>query len=236
MKLENEFSVDAPLEQTWATLLDIERVARCLPGARLESNGSDGVYRGEMQLKLGPMTLAYKGTARLAEVEEDEHSATIEARAKEARGAGTAMARIRNQLAPGTGGSTRVRVETDLNITGRPAQFGRGIMEDVASRMLADFARQLEREILSGQPTGAGGEAAGKPAAGGQPAGEPAPVGPDRAASPPPAGAPLDVGAALAGPVARRAGVAVAAVVLLGLITAVVRRRRRGLVFTVVWR
>jgi carbon monoxide dehydrogenase subunit G len=225
MKLENEFSVDAPLEQTWATLLDIERVARCLPGARLESNGSDGVYRGEMQLKLGPMTLAYKGTARLAEVEEDEHSATIEARAKEARGAGTAMARIRNQLTPGTGGSTHVRVETDLNITGRPAQFGRGIMEDVASRMLADFAQQLEREILSGQPT----------AAGGPPAGEPEPR-PDREASPPPADAPLDVGAALAGPIARRAGVAVAAVMLLGLLAAVMRRRRRGLVFTVVWR
>jgi uncharacterized protein len=149
MKLENEFSVDAPLDRTWETLLDIPRVAGCLPGARLEAGGADGVYRGEIQLKLGPMTLAYKGTARLAEVDVDEHSATIEARAKELKGSGTATARIRNQLIPGENGSTRVRVETDLGVTGRPAQFGRGIMEDVASRMLADFAQRLEREILA---------------------------------------------------------------------------------------
>src|SRR3954454_1989721 len=110
MKLQNDFVVDAPIEDTWATLLDIQRVAQCLPGASLESDGGDGVYRGSMQVKLGPMTLAYKGTARMAEVLEDAHSATIEVKAKELKGQGTASARIRNKLEPEGGGSTHVTV------------------------------------------------------------------------------------------------------------------------------
>ena len=228
MKLENAFSVDAPLDKTWSTLLDIERVARCLPGARLESDGTGGVYRGEMQLKLGPMNLAYKGTARLAEVEEDEHSATIEARAKELRGSGSASARIRNQLSRGEGGSTIVSVETDLNVTGRPAQFGRGIMEDVATRMLADFAQRLEREIVSG--------VAPAEAAGPTPAAD-APV-PPAAAAPEPADEPLDLGSAIAGPLAKRAAVALGVAGLLSLVAlaALTSRRRRGLTVIVRWR
>src|SRR4051794_1465445 len=157
MKLQNDFLVDAPLDETWATLLDIQRVAECLPGASLESDGGDGVYRGSMQVKLGPMTLAYKGTARMAEVEEDARSATIEVKAKELKGQGTATARIRNKLEPRSGGATHVSVETDLNITGRPAQFGRGIMEDVAGKMLGDFAKRLEGEVLRGRATNGAG-------------------------------------------------------------------------------
>jgi uncharacterized protein len=221
MKLENEFTVAAPIDQTWATLLDIQRVATCLPGAKLESESSDGTYRGEMTIKLGPMTLSYKGTARLAEVEEDEHVAVLEARARELRGSGMATAMIRNQLTPGDDGTTVVKVETDLNITGRPAQFGRGIMEDVSSRMLGDFAKRLEAEILSGRKTEGEPEAAAA-ATNGAPA-KPAATAP---APPPPAEDALDLGSVVAGPLAKRAGVAAGALVVFAIVLAVILRSR----------
>jgi uncharacterized protein len=226
MKLENEFTVAAPLERTWATLLDIHRVASCLPGAKLESEESDGTFRGEMQVKLGPMTLAYKGTARLAEVEEDEHVATIEARARELRGSGMATAMIRNRLTANGDGSTHVKVDTDLNVTGRPAQFGRGIMEDVANRMLDDFAQRLEREILAG--------AEGEPA-GASPA---AAEGPSQAAPPPPSEDALDIGSVVMGPLAKRAGIAAGALAIALVLLAVLlrgRRQSRGRSLTISW-
>ncbi|MEA2426086.1 MAG: uncharacterized protein QOH13_2496 [Thermoleophilaceae bacterium] len=234
MKLQNDFLVDAPLDETWATLLDIERVAQCLPGAKLESDGGDGVYRGSMQVRLGPMTLAYKGTARMAEVEEDAHSATIEVKAKELKGQGTASARIRNRLEPGAGGATHVTVETDLNITGRPAQFGRGIMEDVAGKMLGDFAKRLEGEVLRGKAAanGNGAPVAAAPASGSA-AQAPTTSGP---ASPPsveePAAA-LDLGSVVAGPLAKRAAVGLGGVALILLVLSLLRGRKSGLTFNI---
>jgi carbon monoxide dehydrogenase subunit G len=152
MKLENSFTVAAPIAETWETLLDIERVARCLPGAQIEPGDEDGVYRGAMKVKLGPMTVDYRGTARLQDVDEDTHTASIAVQAREAKGQGTAAAVIRNQLEPQNGG-TRVVAVTDLKITGRQAQFGRGIMEDVATTMMGEFAKRLESEIGSGTPS-----------------------------------------------------------------------------------
>jgi carbon monoxide dehydrogenase subunit G len=236
MKLQNDFLVDAPLDQTWTTLLDIQRVAQCLPGATLESDGGDGVYRGSMQVRLGPMTLAYKGTARMAEVEEDAHSATIEVKAKELKGQGTAAARIRNRLEPGAGGATHVMVETDLNITGRPAQFGRGIMEDVASKMLGDFAKRLESEVLRGSVAANGN---GSPAAAPAAASEPPPASGPAAASSQPAEEPpaaLDLGSVVAGPLAKRAAMALGGLGLLLLLLSVLRGRKRGLSVSVNWR
>lgn len=231
MKLENEFSVAAPLEKTWETLLDIPRVAGCLPGATLESDGADGVFRGRMRMKLGPMTLAYEGTAQMAEVEEDQHSATIEVRAKELKGQGSASARIRNQLRGGDG-VTHVLVVTDLSITGRPAQFGRGIMEDVATRMLDDFARRLEAEVSAAPANGAGVPPVDAAASRSAPASQPTP-GPQ--GEPPPEPAALDLGGVIAGPLAKRA--LIAAVVLIavaGLVRG--RRRPRGLTVTLSYR
>jgi uncharacterized protein len=151
MKLSNDFTVAAPLERTWETLLDVERVAGCLPGASIEPVGEDGMYRGSMRVKVGPVTIAYSGTVRLADVDADQHVASFDARAKETKGAGTAAAVIRNRLEP-AGDGTHVVVETDLNVTGRAAQFGRGLMEDVASKMLGDFAGRLEQLVLEGAP------------------------------------------------------------------------------------
>jgi carbon monoxide dehydrogenase subunit G len=149
VKLQNEFTVAAPLERTWTTLLDVERVASCLPGASIEPVGEDGMYRGSMRLKAGPVSLSYSGTVRLADIDVDEHVASFDARARESKGTGTAAAMIRNRLEP-AGDGTRVVVETDLNVTGRPAQFGRGLMEDVASKILGDFAGRLEDLVLQG--------------------------------------------------------------------------------------
>ncbi|HEY4278543.1 MAG TPA: SRPBCC family protein [Conexibacter sp.] len=148
MKLNNEFTVNVPIERVWETLLDIERVAGFLPGATIEAGAdADGAYRGAMKVKVGPMVVNYRGTAKLGAVDEQNHTADIEVSAREAKGQGTAAAVIRNTLVPGDG-STRVMAETDLQITGRQAQFGRGIMQDIASRMLGDFAQRFEKALL----------------------------------------------------------------------------------------
>jgi carbon monoxide dehydrogenase subunit G len=213
MKLQNEFSVNIPLERAWETLLDIETVAGFLPGAKIEPTGEDGVFQGSMRIKVGPMTVNYEGTARLAAVDEESHTADIEVRAKEAKGQGTAAAVIRNRLVQ-ENGRTRVIAETDLQVTGRQAQFGRGIMQDVAGRMLADFARRFEA-YLSAPAEAARAEA---PAAAGAlpPAREPEEA--------------LDLGGVLTQTPVVRYGVPLAAgLVLLVLLVRAARSRKRGL-------
>ncbi len=150
MKLTNEFTVAVPLEQAWETLLDIERVAGFLPGAKIEPSSDEGVYRGTMRIKVGPMVVNYQGTARLVHTDEAEHVADIAVQATDTKGQGTASATIHNRLEPIAGG-TRVIAETDVAITGRQAQFGRGIMQDVAGRMLDDFAKRFETYLLTGE-------------------------------------------------------------------------------------
>lgn len=149
MKLTNEFTVSVPLERAWETLLDIERVAGFLPGAKIEPASEDGVYHGSMRVKVGPMVVNYQGTAQLVLADEENHVADIAVQAKDTKGQGTAAATIRNRLVPHDDG-TRVIAETDLAITGRQAQFGRGIMQDVAGRMLEDFAGRFESYLLHG--------------------------------------------------------------------------------------
>jgi len=225
MKLENSFTVAAPIDQTWETLLDIERVASCLPGAKIEPSDEDGVYRGAMKVKLGPMTVDYRGTAKFQDVDEDTHTASIAVQAREAKGQGTAAAVISNKLEPVDGG-TKVVAITDLKITGRQAQFGRGIMEDVASSMMGEFAKRLEAEIQSGGAPKAAAAAANGSAG---PSGEPAPAaaagGGDASDDDV-----LDLGNVLAQTqMARYGGIAAAVLVLLTLIAVVLRGRRRQL-------
>lgn len=150
MKLTNEFTVAVPLERAWETLLDIERVAGFLPGAKIEPASEEGVYQGTMRVKVGPMVVNYRGTARLVHADDGEHVADIAVQANDTKGQGTASATIRNRLEP-TDAGTRVIAETDLSITGRQAQFGRGIMQDVAGRMLDDFAKRFESYLLTGE-------------------------------------------------------------------------------------
>jgi len=153
MKMEQSFEVAAPLEQVWSALLDLERVAPCLPGAAITGHDEDGTYRGTFSVKLGPMTAAYNGTIKVDEVDEAAHRATLKAKGTDKRGQGGANATIVNTLSEHDGGTT-VAAVTDFTITGRLAQFGRGgIMEDVSNRLMRDFAACLSTRL--GEPSAA---------------------------------------------------------------------------------
>jgi carbon monoxide dehydrogenase subunit G len=160
VKLEQSFDVAAPLDRVWEALIDVRRVAPCLPGAELEDSSEDGTYRGSFTVKLGPTTAAYRGELRMEEVDEATHRAVMRASGQDKRGQGSAKATIVSTLAAQEGG-TRVDVETDFSITGRLARFGRGgMIEDVSNRLLRDFATCLQRSIEADQapPPTAGGE------------------------------------------------------------------------------
>ena len=150
MKINNEFTVSAPVDKAWEMVLDLERVTPCLPGAALTGSSGDG-YEGTMKVKIGPITANYKGTVKIEEADEANHRAVVEATGRDARGQGTASATIVATMQE-ENGKTNVQVETDMKLTGRAAQFGRGIAQDVAAKMLGRFADCLEREMLgSGQ-------------------------------------------------------------------------------------
>ena len=146
LRFENEFVVAAAIEPTWVVLVDLARVAQCLPGASIVASEQEGIFEGTMRVKVGPVTVDYRGVARIEELDEVARTAVIKVEGREQQGQGTASARIRNTLAESDDG-TRVLVETELSVTGRPAQFGRGIMQDVASSMLEQFARCLSETI-----------------------------------------------------------------------------------------
>jgi carbon monoxide dehydrogenase subunit G len=154
VKLEQHFEVEAPLERVWAALIDVQRVAPCLPGAEITEQSDDGVYRGNFTVKLGPTTAAYRGELSLDEVDEAAHRVTMKASGQDKRGQGSARATILSSLRE-EGGSTHVDVETDFTITGKLARFGRGgMIKDVSNKLLGDFstclAQDIEREPSSG--------------------------------------------------------------------------------------
>ena len=147
MNLEHEFTVPVPVDEAWRVLLDVERVAPCMPGAALTSVDGDD-FTGTVKVKVGPITVTYKGEAKFVSKDDTTHTAVIEAKGKESRGSGTAGATVTTTLV-GEGSITKVRVATDLNVTGRPAQFGRGVMAEVAAKLIDQFAKCLEDEINS---------------------------------------------------------------------------------------
>jgi uncharacterized protein len=146
VKMENEFMVEAPVEQAWETLLDLERITPCLPGAVLEEESGDE-YKGTMTIRLGPVTQKYNGTVSFEETDEESRRAVLKADGKDARGQGTASATITSTLNEEDGG-TKVHVETDMHLTGRAAQFGRGVQQEVATKLINQFAECLEKEIM----------------------------------------------------------------------------------------
>jgi uncharacterized protein len=147
MEIADNFRVSKPIDDTWRVLLDIERIAPCLPGAQLqEIEGNE--YRGIVKVKVGPITAQYKGTATLAEVDEAGRRMVIDATGRDTRGQGNATASIVvTMLEDGDG--TRVEVVTDLAITGKVAQFGRGVLVDVSSKLMRQFVENLERDVIS---------------------------------------------------------------------------------------
>jgi hypothetical protein len=213
VKLTNEFTVAVPIERAWETLLDIEQVAGFLPGATIQPSSEDGVFNGSMRVKVGPMVVNYEGTARLVATDEQEHVAELAVQARDTQGQGTASAVIRNRLVPDEGG-TRVIAETDLSITGRQAQFGRGIMQDIAGRMLDDFAQRFEAHLAAGDrpDTAINGASEGGP--------EPSPQGREDA---------LDLGSVvLRSAGVRSAGLALLAGLVIALLVLARRRARAG--------
>jgi uncharacterized protein len=147
MKLENEFRVDVPVEQAWRVLLDVERIAPCMPGAQLQEVEGDE-YRGIVKVKVGPITAQYKGVARITESDDTNHRAVIRAEGRDTRGQGNASATATAVLQP-DGDGTRVSIDSDVTITGKVAQFGRGVIADVSAKLLDQFVACLESDVLS---------------------------------------------------------------------------------------
>jgi carbon monoxide dehydrogenase subunit G len=150
MELTNEFRVGVPVEEAWAILTDVERIAPCMPGAQLQEIEGDE-YRGIVKVKVGPITAQYKGKATFVEMDEAGHQAVLRAEGRETRGQGNANATITASLrADGSG--TAVTVVTDLTVTGRVAQFGRGVLADVSAKLLDQFVACLESTVLVDVP------------------------------------------------------------------------------------
>ena len=235
MQLDHEFTVPVPADQAWTVLLDIARIAPCLPGAVIDSV-TDTAFSGRVKVKVGPIAISYAGKGHFVERDQAAGRVLIDAAGKETRGSGTAKATIAAQLHD-EGTSTRVTVQTDLAITGKPAQFGRGVMVDVGNKLLGQFADCLA-ERLSEAPSVPGIEPPAEPPApgptpvAGEPsAAEPRAVPPPAAeppAVPPPAAepVPIDLIGVAGGAVLKRLVPALGVGAVLALL-ALVRRRRR---------
>jgi len=146
MQLEHSFIVPAAIDDAWEVLLDIERVASCMPGAALDTVDGDD-FTGRVKVKLGPIGLMYKGKASFIEKDKQARRVVINAQGRDARGNGTAAAKVSATLTDAGGKQTKVDVITDLDITGKPAQFGRGVMADVGNKLIGEFADRLAAEL-----------------------------------------------------------------------------------------
>jgi carbon monoxide dehydrogenase subunit G len=183
VELNNEFEVDRPIDQAWDVLTDVERIAPCLPGAQLQEIEGDE-YRGIVKVKVGPITAQYKGKATFVEKDEAAKRAVLKAEGRDSRGQGNASALITAQLSEEGSGRTRVRVQTDLTVTGKVAQFGRGVMADVSEKLMGQFVDNLEAKVLGpeGSAASVAGAASGKPSSGLAGGPSRAPVAPSAAA------------------------------------------------------
>ena len=158
MELSNDFEVSAPIEKVWEVINDVELIAPCLPGAQLEEVGNDEC-KGFVKVKVGPITAKYKGVAKFVEVDDSNHRVVIRGEGRDTRGAGNAAADITASLESVPEG-TRVNVVTDLKITGKVAQFGRGVMADISKKLMGQFADNLSELVLSedSKPASTGSE------------------------------------------------------------------------------
>lgn len=192
MELTHRFTVPAGIEETWAAFNDIESVAGCFPGAQVTSAEEDS-FEGTVKVKLGPIALVYKGSGEFTEKDESAHRMVIRAKGKDKRGNGTAGADVVATMSADGPASTDVEVVTDLNVTGKPAQFGRGVMQDVSDKLLGQFTDCLSGRLGTSAPAEEDAGGAGEPAGSSSP---PAPAAtpadedrPDAQATPAPAAA-----------------------------------------------
>ncbi|NYE37110.1 carbon monoxide dehydrogenase subunit G [Nocardioides cavernae] len=182
MELSHQFTVPIGVEETWAHFNDIASVAECFPGA-VVTEADEQSFAGSVKVKLGPIALQYNGSGTFVEKDADAHRFVVDAKGKDKRGNGTAGAKVTVTMTD-AGGATDVSVETDLAITGKPAQFGRGVMQDVSDKLLGQFVSCLEQR-LAGPSPGTGGEPAAEPPLE-TVAGPPPTTGTDAPAPPPP--------------------------------------------------
>lgn len=228
MELRHTFTVPLPVPQAWEAFNDLERIAPCFPGAQITSVDGDD-FTGVAKVRLGPVSLQYTGSGRFVERDAEAYRAVIEASGKDKRGNGTASARIVARLEP-DGDGTRCTVDTDLKITGRPAQFGRGVISDVGDKLLGQFAGCLgetlgrpEREHVEAEVVETEEEVAAAEA-------PPPSATPPRPLAPPAARRvtdEIDLGAVVGPAVARRYGPTLLACLLTALVTWWLARRRR---------
>jgi carbon monoxide dehydrogenase subunit G len=236
MELTNEFRVAAPTDTVWEALTDVERIAPCMPGAELQSVEGDE-YKGVVKVKVGPITAQYKGAARFASRDDAAHKAVLEAEGRETRGQGNASATITASLEP-DGDGTKVSVATDLKVSGRVAQFGRGVLADVSGKLIDQFADCLADKLAGPASTGeASGASEGQAAGGdgaaaavsGQAAGSSTEtVSPAKPAEPAKPVEPVDLLGTAGVPVAKRLiPIGVVVTTALWLVSVFLRRRRR---------
>ncbi|MGQ0464013.1 MAG: SRPBCC family protein [Sporichthyaceae bacterium] len=226
MQLEHEFTVPVPVEKAWDVLLDVERLAPCMPGAVLDEVRGDQ-FDGRVKVKVGPITVTYGGTAEFVEKDVEGRRLVIKATGKEAKGAGTAAATITAVLKE-SGEETQVSVSTDLAITGRPAQFGRGVMVDVSNKILGKFVECLSGQIAGGDAPAAeaSSEAPASPSANASSnGGTTTPAAATRPATRPEPEA-IDLFDAAGAPVLKRLAPVAAVVALLIVVLGLKRKRR----------
>jgi len=222
MDLDNSFEVDADRATAWRVLNDVERIAPCLPGAQLEEIDGDQ-FKGSVKVKVGPVTAQYKGKAEFVEQDEAAGKVVIKGEGRDSRGAGNANALITATLHEVSADKTRVDVNTDLAITGKVAQFGRGVMADVSAKLMDQFADNL-KELLANEPDLADGaeESAADAATEEEP--KPAETGPRKIDSP--EAEAVDLLDAAGAPVLQRALPVIGVLVVLLLLRRLLRGRR----------
>ena len=163
MQLENSFTVGAPPSRVFAYLLDVNKIVGCVPGAELSEVVDPTTFKGKVKIKVGPITVAYSGTARIVDRDDANHAATLEAEGRETTGPGSARAKARMTV-EADGSASVVKIVTDYNVAGRVAQFGRGVMEDVSRRIVNDMAACIKANVEAAEPgAGGGGETAAAP-------------------------------------------------------------------------
>ncbi|HEY1454951.1 MAG TPA: SRPBCC family protein [Candidatus Dormibacteraeota bacterium] len=156
MQLENSFTVGAPPDRVFAYLLDINKVVGCVPGAELAEVVDPTTFKGKVKIKVGPITVAYNGTARISERDDALRTASLQADGRETTGPGSARATAHMSVVPEGGGST-VKIVTDYSVAGRVAQFGRGVMEDVSRRIVNEMASCIKANLEAAEPPSSGG-------------------------------------------------------------------------------